>query len=48
MYIKKLNKSSKVISSTSKKYKLLKMEHKLILELKARLLNKIKENENIN
>ena len=47
LYIKKLNNSTKNSSSISYKHKLLKIEHKLIMELKNRLLNKIKENDNI-
>ena len=44
LYIRKLNHSSKNTTSISNKYKLLKMEHSLILELKNRILNQIKEN----
>ena len=47
MYIKKLNRSSKTITSNVNKYNLLKMEHRLIQELKNRILDKIKTNENI-
>lgn len=47
IYIKKLNNATKTSSSISYKYQLLKVEHKLILELKTRLLNKIKESESI-
>ena len=47
LYIKNLNSSFKTSSSISNKYRLLKLEHKLILELKTRLLNQIKETENI-
>ena len=47
LYIKKLNRSSKTISSNVNKYNLLKMEHKLILELKNRILDQIKKNENL-
>ena len=46
LYIKKLNRSSKTISSNVNKYNLLKMERKLILELKNRILEQIKKNEN--
>ena len=44
LYIKKLNNSSKTSSSILNKYKLLKLEHKLILELKTRILAQSKEN----
>ena len=47
LYIKRLNRSSKTISSNVNKYNLLKMEHKLILELKNRILDQIKKNENL-
>ena len=47
LYIKRLNRSSKTISSNVNKYNLLKMEHKLILELKKRILDQIKKNENL-
>ena len=47
LYIKNLNNSFKTSSSISNKYKLLKLEHKLILELKTRLLNQIKDTEHI-
>ena len=47
LYIKKLNRSSKTITSNVNKYNLLKMEHRLIQELKNRILDKIKTNENI-
>ena len=47
LYIKRLNRSSKTITSNVNKYNLLKMEHKLILELKNRILNEIKKNENL-
>ena len=43
LYIKKLNNSSKTSTSIVNKYKLLKLEHKLILELKTRILSKIEE-----
>ena len=46
LYIKKLNNSSKVSSSNTDRYKLLKLEHKLVLELKTRLLNRIQQKEN--
>lgn len=44
LYIRKLNYSSKNTTSISNKYKLLKMEHSLILELKNRILNQLNEN----
>ena len=44
LYIRKLNHSSKNNTSISNKYKILKLEHSLILELKNRILNEIKEN----
>lgn len=44
LYIKKLNNSSKTSSSILNKYKLLKLEHTLILELKTRILSQIQEN----
>ena len=44
LYIRKLNHSSKTVASISNKYKLLKMEHSLILELKNRILNQLNEN----
>jgi hypothetical protein len=47
LYIKKLNRSSKTITSNVNKYNLLKMEHRLIQELKNRILDKIKNNEKI-
>ena len=47
LYIKKLNASSKSSSSALNKLNILKLEHKLITELKTRILNKIKENEKI-
>ena len=47
LYIRRLNRSSKAITSNVNKYNLLKMEHKLILELKNRLLNEMKKNENL-
>ena len=43
LYIKKLNNSSKTSSSILNKYKLLKLEHTLILELKTRILSQIGE-----
>ena len=47
IYINKLNNSSKTSATISNKYKLLKLEHKLILELKTRILDQIKENGSI-
>ena len=47
MYIKRLNRSSKSISSNVNKYNLLKMEQRLIIELKNRILDKIERNERI-
>ena len=47
LYIKRLNNSSRTSSSIANKYKLLKLEHTLILELKTRLLKQVKDNENI-
>ena len=44
LYIRKLNNSTKTGSSISKKYRCLKFEKMLILELKTRILNQIKEN----
>ena len=44
LYIKKLNNSSKTSSSILNKYKLLKLEHKLIIELKTRILSQIEGN----
>ena len=44
LYIRKLNNSSKNSSSISNRYKILKLEQSLILELKNRILNQIKEN----
>ena len=43
LYIKQLNKTSKSCSSNVNKFNLLNLEHKLILELKNRLLNKYEE-----
>lgn len=43
LYIKQLNKTSKSCSSIVNKFNLLNLEHKLILELKNRLLNKYEE-----
>ena len=45
LYIKQLNKSSNSCSSNVNKFHLLNLEHKLILELKNRLLNKYEENK---
>ena len=45
LYIKKLNNSSKASPSASNKINLLKLERKLILELKDRILNQIKANQ---
>ena len=42
LYIKNLNNSSKSSPSALNKINLLKLEHKLILELKDRILNQIK------
>ena len=44
LYIRKLNNSTKNSSSVLNKYKLLKLEKVLILELKTRILNQIKDN----
>ena len=44
LYIKNLNNSSKTSSSILNKYKLLKLEQKLIVELKTRILSQIEEN----
>ena len=44
LYIKNINNSSKTSSSILNKYKLLKLEYKLILELKTRILAQTKEN----
>jgi hypothetical protein len=44
LYIRKLNNSSKNSSSISNRFKILKLEQSLILELKNRILNQIKEN----
>ena len=43
LYIKKLNNTSKTSSSILNKFKLLKLEHTLILELKTRILSQIEE-----